>query len=109
LHKPQWLFNSFIKSNAADVRARLGLPPAQYRPVMLACGVSLDPDPRADQPAQEETLRRFLSTPEVASAAAARIAEVCRLVLTMRRRTISPNQAPGWSTSAGPAGWSPRP
>ena len=52
LPEAPWLFNSFIKSNAADVCARLGLPLPQYRPAMLACGVSLDPDARADQPAQ---------------------------------------------------------
>src|ERR1700722_20072872 len=38
-----WLFNSFVKSNAADVCARLGLSFSQYRPTMLACGGALEP------------------------------------------------------------------
>jgi hypothetical protein len=76
-----WLFNSFIKSNAADLCARLGLPLSGYRQVMLDCGVSLDPETRADQPAQSSALRRFLATPEVARAARARISAMRRLVL----------------------------
>lgn len=76
-----WLFNSFIKSNAADVCARLGLPLPQYREVLRACGVSLDPDTRAGQPIQAQALRRFVSTPEVADAAGARISAMRRLVL----------------------------
>ena len=81
LAEAPWLFNSFIKSNAADVCARLGLPFAQYRPAMLACGVSLDPEVRADQPAQAQALRRFVSTPEVARAVDARIDAMRGLVL----------------------------
>jgi hypothetical protein len=81
LAEAPWLFNSFIKSNAADVCARLGLPLAQYRPAMLACGVSLDPAARADQPAQAEALRRFVDMPEVAHAAQARIGEMREMVL----------------------------
>jgi hypothetical protein len=76
-----WLLNSFIKSNAADICARLGLPTASFRAVMLDCGVSLDPDVRADQPAQAEALRRFVGRPEVARAAGERISEMRRLVL----------------------------
>ncbi len=69
LAEAPWLFNSFVKSNAADVCARLGLPLPQCRPAMRACGVSLDPEARADRPAQAQALRRFVSTPEVARAA----------------------------------------
>jgi hypothetical protein len=76
-----WLFNSFVKSNAADVCARLGLPLAQYRPTMLACGVSLEPDARADQPAQADALLQFLGMPEVAHAVGVRIEAMRRLVL----------------------------
>jgi hypothetical protein len=76
-----WLFNSFIKSNAADLCARLGLPFPQYRKVLLACGVSLDPDARADQPAQANALRMFIGMPQVADAVEARIGEMRRLVL----------------------------
>ena len=81
LAEAPWLFNSFIKSNATDVCARLGLPLPQYRPAMLACGVSLEPDARADQPAQARALRRFISTPQVARAVTARISLMRRLVL----------------------------
>ena len=81
LAEAPWLFNSFIKSNAADVCARLGLPFAQYRSAMLACGVSLEPDARADQPGQARALLRFVNTPEVAQAVEARIDAMRRLVL----------------------------
>ena len=76
-----WLFNSFVKSNAADLCARLGLPPSQFRQLMLDCGVSLDPEARADQPAQAGAFRRFTARPEVAQAAGARISMMRRLVL----------------------------
>jgi len=76
-----WLFNSFIKSNAADVCARLGLPLAQYRPAILTCGVSLEPDARADQPGQAGALLRYVGTPVVARAVGARIEAMRRLVL----------------------------
>jgi hypothetical protein len=81
LAEAPWLFNSFIKSNAADVCARLGLPLKQYQPAMLACGVSMEPDARADQPAQAHALRRFVDTPEVTRAVGARIEAMRRLVL----------------------------
>jgi len=86
LAEAPWLFNSFIKSNAADVCARLGLPLPQYEPAMRACGVSLDPDARAGQPAQAAALRRFVTTPEVARAVEARIGEMRRLVLDYARQ-----------------------
>jgi hypothetical protein len=81
LGEAPWLFNSFIKSNAADVCARLGLPFGQYRPAMLACGVSLEPDARAGQPDQARALLRFVGTPEVARAVEVRIGAMRGLVL----------------------------
>ena len=81
LAEAPWLFNSFIKSNAADVCARLGLAFAQYRPIMLACGVSLDPEARADQPVQAQALLRFIGLPEVTRAVEARIAAMRGLVV----------------------------
>ena len=81
LPEASWLFNSFIKSNAADLCTRLGLPLPPYRETLQACGVSLDPDTRADQPSQAKALRRFLGTPQVADAAGARISAMRRLVL----------------------------
>jgi hypothetical protein len=81
LAETSWLFNSFIKSNAADVCARLGLPLAQYRPAMAACGMSLDPDARTSSLAQHQALRRFVSMPDVARAAGKRIEAMRSLVL----------------------------
>jgi hypothetical protein len=81
LAQTAWLYNSFIHSNAADVCSRRGLPAADFQQVMVDCGVSLDPDARADQPAQADALRRFAATPEVAQAAGARISMMRGLVL----------------------------
>jgi hypothetical protein len=81
LAETPWLLNSFIKSNAPDVCARLGLPAAEFRQVMLDCGVSLDPDVRANQPSQADALRRFASTAEVVRAVGARISVMRGLVL----------------------------
>jgi hypothetical protein len=81
LTETPWLFNSFVKSNAADVCARLGLSFEQYRPTMLACGVSLEPDVRADQPVQAGALLRFVGAPEIARAVGARIEAMRGLVL----------------------------
>jgi hypothetical protein len=76
-----WLLNSFVKSNAADVCARLGLPLAECRESLLDCGVSLDASVRADQPAQAAALRRFVAVPQIARAAGARITSMRALVL----------------------------
>jgi hypothetical protein len=81
LAEAPWLLNSFVKSSAADVCARLGLPFAQFRDTLLTCGASLDPDVRADQPAQADALRRFAATSEVTKAAGERITAMRRLVL----------------------------
>jgi hypothetical protein len=81
LAEAPWLLNSFVKSNAGDVCARLGLPLPEFRQVLLDCGASLDPGTRADQPAQATALRRFASAPEVVQAAEARITKMRRLVL----------------------------
>ncbi len=48
---------------------------------MLACGVSLESDARADQPDQARALRRFVEAPEVTRAVGARIEAMRRLVL----------------------------
>lgn len=81
LPSAQWLFNSFMKSNAADVCARLGLPLTDYLPALQAAGVSLDPGQRADQQGQLRALRRFVDSPDVARAAADRITAMRRLLL----------------------------
>ncbi|WP_195089656.1 hypothetical protein [Nocardia brasiliensis] len=73
LDSAAWLFNSFMKSNAADLCSRLGLSISDYEQLLDASGVSFDPDVRADQEQQATAMRRFLRTPEVTAAAARRI------------------------------------
>ncbi|MGP3988914.1 hypothetical protein [Streptomyces sp. 3N207] len=75
-----WLFNSFIRSNAADVCARLGLDPDDAAGVLDRVGASREPDARADCPKQNAALRRFVAQPEIAQAAAPRIERMRRLV-----------------------------
>jgi hypothetical protein len=78
----EWLFNSHIRANADDVLARLGLPDADgsYLRMMAEVGVSLNPDVRADDPAQLDALHRFTGLPAVSAAVAPRIAELRSLV-----------------------------
>jgi hypothetical protein len=80
-----WLFNSFMKSNAADVCVRLGLSFEEFRPVLIAAGVSLDPEERADQPGQADALRRFVDTPDVTEEAGQRINLARRLLADYAR------------------------
>lgn len=80
LSRQDWLFNSFIRSNAEDVCARLGLPLAEFAPMLADVGASLDPDVRADQPHQSLALRRFAALPAVSAAAGPRIHRMCELV-----------------------------
>lgn len=75
-----WLFNSFIRSNALDVCARTGLDPEIAAPLFEKAGVSLDPEVRADTPEQNAALRRFVALPEVAEAMAPRIGRMRELV-----------------------------
>lgn len=81
LASAEWLFNSFMKSNATDVCARLGLPVAEYMTALAEAGVSLDPETRADGREQLRALRRFLHRDDVTRAATARI-EQMREILT---------------------------
>jgi hypothetical protein len=80
LSSEQWLFNSFMKSNAADVCARLGLRVENYLSELAATGVSLDPEHRANQTDQLEALKRFVDSPSVAEAASERVAMMRSLV-----------------------------
>jgi hypothetical protein len=80
LSSEQWLFNSFMKSNAADVCARLGLRVEDYLSELAAAGVSLDPELRANQADQLQALKRFVDSPSVAGAASERVATMRSLV-----------------------------
>ncbi|WP_249645246.1 hypothetical protein [Nocardia sputi] len=81
LDEEAWLFNSFMKSNAHDLCARLGLTLDPYRTLLATAGVSLDPDARADQPRQAEAMRRFLRTPQIADAVGDHINETRRMLV----------------------------
>jgi hypothetical protein len=80
LSSAQWLFNSFMKSNVADVCARLGLQAEDYQPELAAAGVSPDPEHRADEPGQLRALRRFVESRAVAAAAAERVSAMRSLL-----------------------------
>jgi hypothetical protein len=75
-----WLYRSFMKSNATDLCTRLGLPIADFAATLRRAGVNLDPDVRADDPAQLAALRRFVGQPEVSAAMSPRIARIRDLV-----------------------------
>ena len=80
LNKADWLFNSFVHSNAADVCARLGIDFDRFERPLVGAGVSLDPAVRADVPEQGAALRRFVAQPEVAAALRPRIETMRQLV-----------------------------
>jgi hypothetical protein len=84
-----------MKSNAADVCARLGLSFEEFRPVLIAAGVSLDPGRRADQPGQAAALRRFVDTPDVIDQAGKRIAMARRLLVDYAREHALTGPATG--------------
>lgn len=104
LAEASWLFNSFMKSNAADVCARLGLRADDFGPQLESAGVSSDPECRADQLDQYEALRRFLRGQEVTDAAAAHVAQMRRLVTDYARE----HQLADPRTALVDAGWTGR-
>ncbi|GIE86821.1 hypothetical protein [Actinoplanes regularis] len=65
-----WLFNSFMRANAADVCTRLGLDSSAYGALLVDAGASVDPEVRADQQEQALALRRFVASPALAAAVA---------------------------------------
>lgn len=99
-----WLFNSFVKSNAADVCARLGLPLAECGRELIAAGVSLDPEARAGDDRQAAALRRFLSRPAIAAAAAGRISATRDMVVEYAAQ----HQLADAGTALADAGWTGR-
>jgi hypothetical protein len=80
LASAEWLFNSFMKSNATDVCARLGLPAAEYANALAEAGVSLNPEMRADRNDQLTALRHFLGRDDVIQAATLRIGRMRTIV-----------------------------
>ncbi|MEU7941763.1 hypothetical protein [Microbispora bryophytorum] len=104
LEKADWLFNSFMRSNAADVCARLGLDIEKFTGTLAAAGASLSPSARADDPEQNAALRRFVAMPEVAEAMRPRIEQMRQLV---RDYAIQEGIASG-STGLVDAGWTGR-
>lgn len=80
LSKEEWLFNSFVKSNAGDVCARLGIDAAEFRPHLVSSGVDLRKEARADSPRQLRALQTFVDVPEVSQAVAPRIEDMRELV-----------------------------
>ena len=80
LSSTEWPFITFIKSNALDVCARLGLPYADFRDALVESGASLDPSVRAGDPMQLAALKRFVDRPDVAETMRPRIARMRRLV-----------------------------
>jgi hypothetical protein len=81
LSQAEWLFNSFMKSNAADVCARLGISVSDHLSDLGQAGVSLDPDDRADREPQASALHRFVELPGISHAAAEKITSVRELLL----------------------------
>ncbi|WP_216916733.1 hypothetical protein [Nocardia noduli] len=81
LDQEAWLFNSFMKSNATDLCARLGLRINDHLAALEAAGVSLDADTRADEHQQIEAMKKFLRTPRVRAAVGARITETRQLLI----------------------------
>ncbi|MGW4412120.1 hypothetical protein ACWEJ6_49540 [Nonomuraea sp. NPDC004702] len=104
LDKADWLFNSFMRSNAADVCARLGLDIDRFTGALKEAGASLASDVRADTTEQNTALRRFVAMPEVAEAMQPRIEQMRRLVCDYAvQEGIASN-----STGLVDAGWTGR-
>lgn len=76
-----WLFGSFMRSNATDLCARLGLDPEEHRDVLAENGVSLEPEARNDDPEQRAAMERFLADERIKSAVADRIANQRSLII----------------------------
>jgi hypothetical protein len=70
----RWLYGSFMHANATDICHRLGLNPDDFTSEFDHAGVSLDPDARADDPAQHQALAAFVANPHVVAAVRPRIA-----------------------------------
>lgn len=99
-----WLFSSFMKSNASDLCGRLGIDVVEFQDRLVESGVSLDPQARADSPRQLAALRRFVDREDVAAAIEPRIAEARTLLVDYARQHLLGDS----STGLVDAGWTGR-
>jgi hypothetical protein len=104
LSRQDWLFNSFMRSNAADVCARLGLPLADFASRLESVGASLDPQVRSDQTEQAAALRRFVALPAVADA----VGPAVRRMRTLVRDYAIQEGMTSAQTALVDAGWTGR-
>jgi hypothetical protein len=104
LSQSDWLFSSFMKSNAQDLCARLGLDPDDFQQALAESGVSRDPSARADSAPQLAALRRFVDREDVAAAVAPRIAQARALLLDYGQQHTLADRATGLVD----AGWTGR-
>jgi hypothetical protein len=104
LSRQDWLFNSLMRSNAADVCARLGLPLADFASRLESVGASLDPQVRADQTEQAAALRRFVALPAVADA----VGPAVRRMRTLVRDYAIQEGMTSTRTALVDAGWTGR-
>lgn len=99
-----WLFSSFMKSNASDLCGRLGLDFTEFQGRLTESGVALDPRERADSPSQLAALRRFVDREDVAAAIGPRIADARALLVEYARQHLLGDT----STGLVDAGWTGR-
>ena len=99
-----WIFSSFMKSNAWDLCERLGVNPQEFRGPLSDSGVSLDPNVRANSPSQLAALRRFVDRKDVAAAVEPRIAQTRSMLVDYARQHALADS----STGLVDAGWTGR-
>lgn len=79
LGEPSWLFNCFMEIDPTELRARLGLPVAEFELMWSSAGLP-GPDVCLSREEQASALRRFLLLPPVIEAARAAIASARSLL-----------------------------
>jgi hypothetical protein len=99
-----WLFSSFMKANAADLCRRLGIDLEKYRGALVESGVSLDPNVRANVPAQRKALERFVDRDDIADVIGPRIVDVRSLLLDYAEQ----HSLTGPTTGLVDSGWTGR-
>jgi len=102
IHDARWLFNSFMRSNASDLCARLGLPFDDFAPILQQVGVSLDPERRAvGDNDQQQAMNKFLRRPDVVAAVRPLAAQMRDLTLDL----IAQRHLDRSDTAVVDAGW----